>query len=71
MESDEKTNDSGCISMHQTNDEICIGENVKIAQHDPGFEDSDEVNNGEHLKSPYSLTLSLNVENINACICQI
>ena len=31
------TDDSGRNLMHQTNDEICIGENAKVTQHDPDF----------------------------------
>ena len=35
MENDDKMDDSGRNLMYQTNDDICIRENVKITQHDP------------------------------------
>ena len=35
MDSDDTKNDRGWYFMHQTNDEIHIGENTKVTQHDP------------------------------------
>ena len=37
MDSNDKTDDSGKILMHQINDEIHIVENAKVTQHDPEF----------------------------------
>ena len=37
MHSDDTTDDSSCNLMHQTNDEIRIGENTKVTQHYPDF----------------------------------
>ena len=40
MDSDDTTDDRGRNLMHKTNDEICIGENAKVTQHDPDFENA-------------------------------
>ena len=39
--------------MHQTNDEIFIGENAKVTQHDLEFENADGGDDGEHLKTTH------------------
>ena len=41
MDRNDTTNDSGQNLMHQTNDDICIGKNAKVTQHDPYFENAD------------------------------
>ena len=56
---------SGCIKK----DEICIGDNVKITQNDPEFENSNEGDGGEHLEYPHPPPLAKNVANNHACIC--
>ena len=71
MDSDDTTDGSGHNLMHQTNDTICIRENVKVIQHDPDFENSDEGDDEEHLDAPHFPILAVNVANDNACICHI
>ena len=56
--------------MHQTNDEICIGENAKVTQHDPKFENVEEGDDEEHLDSPRRPILAVNVVKKIAHICQ-
>ena len=59
------TYDSGRNLMHQTNDEICIGENAKATQYDPEFENA---NNEEHLEAPNFPILAVNAVKNNARI---
>ena len=61
MDSDDTKNDSGHNLMHQTNDKIRIGENAKVTQHDPEFENADESGDEEHIESPHFLILAVNV----------
>ena len=61
MDSDDTTDDSGRNLMHQTNDKICIGENAKVTQHDPQFDNTDEGDYEEHLEAPHLSILDLNV----------
>ena len=70
MDIDDTTDDRGRNLMHQTNDGFCIGENAKVTQHDPDFENSDEGDDEEHLEAYHSTILAVNVANNNACICQ-
>ena len=49
MDSGDTMDDSGRILMHQTNDEISIGENAKVTQYHPDFENADEGGDEEHL----------------------
>ena len=49
MDSDKKTDGSGRNLTHQKNDENRIGENAKVTQHDPEFENTDEGDNEEHI----------------------
>ena len=51
------TNDSGRNLMHQTNDKICIGENAKVNQNHPDFENA---NYEEHLEAPHFPILEVN-----------
>ena len=51
--------------MHQTNAGTCIGENVKIAQRDPEFENDNEGDGVEHLESNHCPPLAVNVANNN------
>ena len=68
MESDEKRMVVIAILCIKS-DEICTGGNLKITQHDPGFENANEGDNGEHLESTHFPPLALNVANKNSCIC--
>ena len=70
MDSDDKKDDSGRNLMHKTNDEIRIGENAKVAQHDPEFENADVGDDEEHLEAPYLPILALNFAKNNALILQ-
>ena len=45
--------------MHQTNDEIFIGENAKVTQHDLEFENADGGDDGEHLKTTHCPILAV------------
>ena len=47
--------------MHQTNDDIRIGENTKFNQHDPEFKNTDEGDDEEHLKLPHYPIIAVNV----------
>ena len=71
MDSNDTTDDSGRNLTHQTNDKICIGENAKVIQHDPDFENSDEVDDEEHLEAPHRPILAVNAAKNNDCICRI
>ena len=64
------TNDSGRNLMHQTNDKICIGENAKVTQHDPDFENTDEGDDEEHLEAPHHPILAVNFAKNNDRIRQ-
>ena len=66
---DDKTDDSGQNLMHQTNDEIHIGENAKVIKHDPEFVNIDEGENEDNLESTHRLILAINVIENNARIC--
>ena len=70
MDSDDTTDDSGRYLMHQTNDDIRIGENAKVTQHDPYFENFDVVDDEENIESHHHPILAVNVANNNTCICQ-
>ena len=70
MDSDDTMDDSGRNLMHQTNDEVRIGENAKVTQHDPDSKNSDVGDDEEHLEAPHHPILSVNVTKNNACICQ-
>ena len=70
MDSDDTTDDRGRNLMHQTNDEICIGENTKVTQHDPDFENAYVGDDEENLEAPHRPILALNVANNNTCIYQ-
>ena len=74
MERYNKANSSGCNLqvgkfMHQENDGICIGDNVKISQHGPGFENIYQGDGGEHLESPCLPPLVTDVADTTSCIC--
>ena len=71
MDSDETADDSGRNLMHQTNDEICIGENAKVTQHYPYFQNFDVGDDEENIEAPHRPILDVNIANKNACICQI
>ena len=68
MDSNDTTDDSGQNFMHQTNDKICIGENAKVTQQDPDFENANEGDDEEHLEAPHHPILASNVANNNARI---
>ena len=70
MDSDDTTDDSGQNFMHQTNDDIHIGENSKVTQHDPDFENDNVGDDEEHLEAPHRLMLDVNVANKNYRIRQ-
>ena len=55
--------------MHQTNDQIRIGENAKVTQHDTDLENDDEGDDEENLEAPHLTIISVNFANKNACIC--
>ena len=57
MDIDDTTDDSVWDLIHQTNDKTCIGENAKVTQHDPEFENS---NDEEHLEAPHRPILAEN-----------
>ena len=57
MDSNDKRDESGQNLMHQTNDKICIGENAKVNQHHPDFENA---NYEEHLEAPHFPILEVN-----------
>ena len=69
MDIDDKNDDSGRNLMHRTNDEIRIGENAKVTQHDIGFKDDDEGNNEYHIESTHPPILAVNITKNNAHIC--
>ena len=48
----------------------CIGENAKVTQHDPDYENADEGDNEENLKAPHCTLLDANVTNNSSRICQ-
>ena len=54
--------------MHQTNDEIRIGENAEVTQHDWDFKDTNVGDDGEHLEAPHILILAINIAKRNAHI---
>ena len=70
MDSDDTTDDSGRYLMHQTNDDIRIGENSKVTQHDPDFENCAVGDNEKHIEAPHSPILAVNVAKTNARIFQ-
>ena len=70
MDSDDTKNDGGRNLMHQTSDEIRIGENVKVTQHDPYFKNANVGDDAEHLKAPHCPILAINFSQKNARICQ-
>ena len=49
MDRNDTTDDSGWNFMHQTNEKIHIGENSKVTQHDPYFENAGKIDDEEHL----------------------
>ena len=70
MDSVDTLDDIGRNLTHQTNDEICIGENAKVTQHNPDTKHSDVGDDKENIESPYCLILDVNVAKNNACILQ-
>ena len=66
--SDDTADDSGRNFMHQTNDEICIGENAKVTQHDPDLQNFDVGDDEENIEAPHRPILAVNVANNNDCI---
>ena len=70
IDSNDTTYDIGRNLMYQTNDEVRIGENAKVTQHDPDYENSDVGDDEEHLEAPHRPILDVNVAKNNACICQ-
>ena len=56
--------------MHKKNDEIRIGENAKVTQHDPDFENYIVGDDEDHLEAPHRPILAVNVSNNNAHIFQ-
>ena len=70
MDIDDTKDDSGHILMHLKNDDIRIGENAKVTQHDPYFENADVGDDEEHLESPHHPTLDLNAVKNSARIFQ-
>ena len=54
--------------MHRTSDEIYIGENAKVIQHNQEFENADKGDNIEHLESPHCTIIAVNVTKNNARI---
>ena len=71
MDSEDKTDDSGRNLMHQTNDEIRIGENAEITQHDPYFEKANVGDDEENLEAPHRPILDVKSAKNNARIRQI
>ena len=69
MNIDDTTDDSDWNLMHQTNDAIRIGENDKVTQYDPYFENADVGDDEEHLEAPHRPILDVNVSKNNARIC--
>ena len=70
MDSNNTTYDSGRNLMHQTNDEICIGENAKVTQHDSDFKNDNVGDYEEHIEAPHFPILDVNVASNNSCIRQ-
>ena len=70
MDINDTTDDRGWNLMHKKNDEICIGEDPKVTQHDPDFENSNEGDDEEHLEAPHLPILAVNVAKNNFCIRQ-
>ena len=70
MDSNDKMDDSGWNLTHNNNNVICIGENDKVTQHDPGFENNNEGDDEEHLEAPHHLILAINIAKKNDRICQ-
>ena len=70
MDSDDTTDDSGRNLMHQTNNEIRIGKNARVTQHDPDFENDNVGDDEDHLEAPRQPVIDVNVANNNARICQ-
>ena len=54
--------------MHQTNDEICIGENAEVTQHDPDFENADVGDDQYHLEALHCPIIAVNVAKKNNSI---
>ena len=61
MDSDDTTDDSSWNLMFQTIEEIRIGENTKVTQHDPDFENADEGDDEEHIEGPHRPILAINI----------
>ena len=70
MDIDDTTDDIGRNLMHQTNDEIRIGEHTKVTQHYPDFENANVGDDGENIEAPHRPILAVNVAKNNACIYQ-
>ena len=68
IDSNDTTDDIGRNLIHQTDDAISIGENSKVAQHDPDFENAYLGDDEEHLEAPRFPILSLKVANNHARI---
>ena len=71
MNINDTTDDSCQYLMHQTNDEIRIGENDKVTQHDPDFENADEGDDEDNLEAPRHPIIAVNFAKNNACVRQI
>ena len=67
MDSDDTTDDISRNLMHQTSDKIHIGENAKVIQHDPDFENADYE---DHIEAPHCPSHSVNSVKNNARIFQ-
>ena len=70
MDRDDITDESGPNLMPQTNENIHIGENAKVTQHYPEFENADEGDDKEHLEAPDCTIIAANVAKNNSHICQ-
>ena len=65
------TTDDSCWNlMHQTHDQIRIGENAKVTQHYPDFQNSNIGDDEEHIETPHCPIIAVNVAKNNARICQ-
>ena len=70
MDSIDTPDNIGRNFMHQRNDEICIGENAKVTQHDQDLENSDEGDDEEHIEVTQLPIMAVNIANNNVCIHQ-
>ena len=61
MDSDDTMDDSSQNLMHQTNDEILIGESSIVTQHYSDLENSNVGDDEEYLDAPHCPIFSINV----------